>query len=392
MSFWHDIPKPIIGLSPMDGVTDASFRLMAAKHGGPDITVTEFVNVDALVYAPHTMIRDFAYAEIERPIIAQIYGHTPERFYQAAHVVCELGFDGLDINMGCPAKNVAASGSGAALIRTPELARSIVKAARQGIEDWCAGQTLEDLKLSGDLIEGVRISNTLRSADAGSAYRRPIPVSVKTRIGYDEVVVDDWIQTLLEEKPVAISIHGRTLRQGYKGNADWDAIGRAVEIARASDTLILGNGDLRDMGDVYRRVRQTSVDGVLLGRAAQGNPWIFRAKHHLKRALDSLDSRQIQSQPVDLDERFRVIVEHAQHFENYLQIRNFVGMRKHLIWYCRDFFGAAELRAKMARVTNTAQVIQGLKEFRHWPNGQAGFAPAIVWQDGQRSEAMTGAF
>jgi nifR3 family TIM-barrel protein len=393
MSFWHEIPKPIIGLSPMDGVTDASFRLIAAKHGGPDITVTEFVNVDALVYAPHTLIRDFAYAEIERPVIAQIYGRTPERFYQAAHIVCELGFDGLDINMGCPAKNVAASGSGAALIRTPALARSIVKAARQGVEDWCAGQTLEDLKLSGDLIEGVRISNALRSADAGRALRRPIPVSVKTRIGYDEVVVDDWIQTLLEEKPVAISIHGRTLKQGYKGNADWDAIGRAVEVARASDTLILGNGDLRDMGDVYRRVRESSVHGVLLGRAAQGNPWIFRAKHRLKRALGSVDSLPIQSQPVDLDERFRVIVEHAQQFENYVQIRNFVGMRKHLIWYCRDFSGAAELRAKMARVNNTAQVIQCLREFRHWPSGQAGFAPPpILWHDGQRNEAMTAAF
>lgn len=377
----------------MDGVTDASFRLIAAKHGGPDITVTEFVNVDALVYAPHTLIRDFAYAEIERPVIAQIYGRTPERFYQAAHIVCELGFDGLDINMGCPAKNVAASGSGAALIRTPALARSIVKAARQGVEDWCAGQTLEDLKLSGDLIEGVRISNALRSADAGRALRRPIPVSVKTRIGYDEVVVDDWIQTLLEEKPVAISIHGRTLKQGYKGNADWDAIGRAVEVARASDTLILGNGDLRDMGDVYRRVRESSVHGVLLGRAAQGNPWIFRAKHRLKRALGSVDSLPIQSQPVDLDERFRVIVEHAQQFENYVQIRNFVGMRKHLIWYCRDFSGAAELRAKMARVNNTAQVIQCLREFRHWPSGQAGFAPPpILWHDGQRNEAMTAAF
>ncbi|MBM4298954.1 MAG: tRNA-dihydrouridine synthase, partial [Deltaproteobacteria bacterium] len=102
MSFWHEIPKPIVGLSPMDGVTDASFRLIAARHGGPDITVTEFVNVEAAVHAPQTLIRDFTYSEIERPIIAQIYGHTPDLFYQAAHVVCELGFDGLDINMGCP--------------------------------------------------------------------------------------------------------------------------------------------------------------------------------------------------------------------------------------------------------------------------------------------------
>jgi tRNA-dihydrouridine synthase len=155
----------------------------------------------------------------------------------------------------------------------------------------------------------------------------------------------------------------------------------------------LGNGDLKDMGDVYHRVRQSGVDGVLLGRAAQGNPWIFRAKHRLKRALGSVDSLPIQSQPVDLDERFRVIVEHAQQFENYVQIRNFVGMRKHLIWYCRDFSGAAELRAKMARVNNTAQVIQCLREFRHWPSGQAGFAPPpILWHDGQRNEAMTAAF
>jgi tRNA-dihydrouridine synthase len=113
MNFWHNIAKPIIGLSPMDGVTDASFRWIAARHGGPDITITEFTNVDAAIHAPHTLIRDFTYSEIERPIIAQIYGHTPELFYKAAHVVCELGFDGLDINMGCPAKNVAASGSGA---------------------------------------------------------------------------------------------------------------------------------------------------------------------------------------------------------------------------------------------------------------------------------------
>jgi tRNA-dihydrouridine synthase len=145
------------------------------------------------------------------------------------------------------------------------------------------------------------------------------------------------------------------------------------------------------MGDVYRRVRQSSVDGVLLGSAAQGNTWIFRAKHRLKRALDLHDSLPIQSQPVDLDERFRVMVEHAQHFEHYVQIRNFVGMRKHLIWYCRDFSGAAELRAKMARVSNTSQVIQCLREFRHWANDEMGFAPPILSQDGQRNEAMTAA-
>src|SRR5207244_9247591 len=134
MNFWQTIPKPIIGLSPMDGVTDASFRVSTAKHGGPDVTFTEFVNVEAAFFAPHTLLKDLTYTDIERPVIAQIYGHTPELFYKVAHLVCELGFDGLDINMGCPAKKVAANGSGAALIRTPELARMVIQRARPGIQ------------------------------------------------------------------------------------------------------------------------------------------------------------------------------------------------------------------------------------------------------------------
>ncbi len=375
MSFWHDIPKPIIGLSPMDGVTDASFRLIAAKYGRPDITVTEFVNVDAAIHAPQTLIRDFTYSEIERPIVAQIYGHTPELFYQAAHVVCELGFDGLDINMGCPAKNVAASGSGAALIRTPDLARAIVRATRQGIEDWCAGQSLENLGLRSKLIETVRSANELRGRCARPIVRRSIPLSVKTRIGYDEVVVEEWMRTLLAEKPAAIAIHGRTLKQGYKGDADWDAIARAVQIAKGFPTLILGNGDLKDMADVFRRVRQCGVDGVLLGRAAEGNPWIFRTSEQLKQALRCDGPTPNPPAPVSLEERFRVIVEHAQHFETHVPIRNFVGMRKHLIWYCRDFRGAAELRAKMVRVNNTGEVVQCLNEYRIWRDSQTDHAP-----------------
>ena len=375
MSFWHDIPKPIIGLSPMDGVTDASFRWIAARHGGPDITVTEFTNVDAAVHAPHTLIRDFTYSDIERPVIAQIYGNKPELFYKAAHVVCELGFDGVDINMGCPAKNVAASGSGAALIRTPELAREIIQQTKQGIDDWVSGQTLDNLGLRQKLRETVKTSNQQRSGWETPPLRQAIPLSVKTRIGYDKIVIDDWIANLLEEKPVAISIHGRTLKQGYKGDADWDAISQAVELAKPTQTIILGNGDLRDMGDIYRRVRQCGVDGVLLGRAAEGNPWIFKAKAQLKQALRDCVPPPVTRESIGLAERFKVIIEHAHHFETYVQERNFVGMRKHLIWYCRDFRGAAELRTKMVRVNGTADVIQCLREYETWHEMQAGPAP-----------------
>jgi tRNA-dihydrouridine synthase len=363
MNFWQKIAKPIIGLSPMDGVTDASFRFITAKHGGPDVMFTEFVNVETAFLAPHTLFRDLTYSEIERPVVAQIYGHTPELFYKVAHIVCELGFDGLDINMGCPAKKVAAKGSGAALIRTPELARRIIQNAWQGIHDWRTGQTLAGLGIAPEFGARVDLANRLRSGQEAATKRRLIPLSVKTRIGYDFIVVEEWMQTLLAENPAAITLHGRTLKQGYKGNADWDAIGRAVEIAKNSTTLILGNGDLKDMEVVCRRVRETGVDGVLLGRAAQGNPWIFKAKDQTKQALRSATGVTMHSPSVGLEERFCVLLEHSRHFEKHSTIQSFVAMRKHLAWYCYDSPGAAELRAQMVRVNRIEEVTQCLKNY-----------------------------
>jgi nifR3 family TIM-barrel protein len=362
-NFWCSISRPIIGLSPMDGVTDASFRYITAKYGEPDVTYTEFVNIQAAFHAAHTLIKDLTYCEIERPVVAQIYGRSPELFYKVAHIVCELGFDGLDINMGCPAKKVAAAGCGAALIREPQLARTIIRAAKRGIKDWCAGQTLSDIQVEPELIEKIRIANRLRTRTDGPHERPPIPVSVKTRLGYDRIVVEEWIATLLEENPAAISLHGRTLQQGYKGNADWGAIARAVEVGKGSETLILGNGDLQDMTQVQHRVRATQVDGVLLGRVAQGNPWIFRAKHQVKRALAENRALFIASMPVSLEERFRVISEHSSHHELQAAGENFVGIRKHLTWYCRGFRGAAEMRSQMVRVKTAEDVRQCLLNF-----------------------------
>ena len=363
MNFWQKIDKPIIGLSPMDGVTDASFRFITAKYGGPDVTFTEFVNVETAFFAPQTFIKDLTYDPIERPVVAQIYGHTPEMFYKVAHIVCELGFDGLDINMGCPAKKVAAKGSGAALIRTPELARTIIQSARQCIQDWRDGQTLADIGIDPEFRTRIDLAKRLREREETAVERCLIPLSVKTRIGYDCVVVEEWMQTLLAENLAAITLHGRTLKQGYKGDADWEAIGRAVEIAKNSATLILGNGDLKHMDAVCRRVRETGVDGVLFGRAAQGNPWIFRAKDRVKQALRSAVDVTIQAPSVGLEERFRVLIEHSRHFEEHGMIRSFVGMRKHLAWYCCGSPGAAELRAQMVRVSHIEEVVQCLRAY-----------------------------
>ncbi len=363
MSFWQTIDKPIIGLSPMDGITDASFRFITATYGNPDVTFTEFVNISAASFAPVTLIRDLTYSEIERPAVAQIYGNNPEMFYKVAHIVCELGFDGIDINMGCPAKKVAAAGCGAALILNPALARAILRAVRDGINHWRDGQTLLDIKIDPELIARIRASNRRRTELEAPARGRPLPLSVKTRIGYDRIVVEDWMQTLLAETPAVITVHGRTLKQGYKGSADWDAIARAAAIAKKTKTLILGNGDLQAMEDVYHRVRESGVDGVLLGRSAQGNPWIFRAKDSVKQALRAGVAPTFTDANIGLEERSRVITEHCRYFEKDGNRARFVAMRKHLVRYCTGFRGAAELRSQMGRVNDSREVIQVLKNY-----------------------------
>lgn len=356
MSFWHGIAQPIIGLSPMDGVTDPAFRFIVASHGKPDVQVTEFINVDEVCHGGDAAWSQLDYHEIERPIVAQIYGADPDKFYQVAQVVCELGFDGIDINMGCPSKNVSARGCGAALIRNPPLAREIIRAVQAGVRDWASGHRLDAVGLRPRVVERVQALASGRTGDCAEP-RRPIPVSVKTRLGYDAVVIEDWVSVLLEERPAAISIHGRTLAQMYRGQADWEAIGRAATLIRETSTLALGNGDVESMADLVRKVRDTHVHGVLIGRGALGNPWIFRAKTWAKAQVNGV----VVSEPlpdVPLQERFRVALEHARYFESLGGAPRFSAMRKHLGWYCTGFFKAAEVRSQMFRATNSRDVEQ----------------------------------
>jgi tRNA-dihydrouridine synthase len=360
MNFWQSLPRPIIGLAPMDGVTDAAFRLTVARHGPPDVTFTEFTSVMDVCRGPERVLGSLIYGEPERPIVAQLYGNKPEAFYQAAHVVGELGFDGLDINMGCPAKNVASSGSGAALIRTPALAHEIMRAAREGLRDWAAGQSLEAVGLKPSRSELVRRMNLARQAEA--APRREIPLSVKTRLGYDSVVIESWVGHLLEERPAVISIHGRTLAQQYRGEADWEAIARAAGVARGTDTLVFGNGDVHTLQEAAQRIRRHRVDGVLVGRAALGAPWFFRNKEWA-RCAGSGDERPEPVVAVALPERFRIMLEHARQFEALFGQARFPAMRKHLGWYCRGFRDAATLRGLMFRATTSAHTAQILEEF-----------------------------
>jgi tRNA-dihydrouridine synthase len=366
MNFWSVLPRPIIGLSPMDGVTDASFRSVVAQQGRPDVTFTEFTHVHDICHGPEMRLETLVYSEIERPMVAQLYGNNPALFYRAAHAVCELGFDGLDINMGCPSKSVTSSGSGAGLIRTPELACAIVQAARQGIEDWAGGQTLEQAGFKPARVAAFQRLNAERGA-ANPAVRHAVPLSVKTRLGYESVTVEAWIEHLLSEQPAVISLHGRTLRQMYRGESDWSAIARAAVLAKGTGTLLFGNGDIRSIEEAVRRVRETGVDGVLVGRAVLGAPWFFRAKERARGLASEANGVSVEScaeETISLDQRFAVLLDHARQFQALCGPGRFHRMRKHLGWYCKAFPHAAALRARMFRVASVSELETVLDDYR----------------------------
>ena len=195
MSFWRTLPQPIIGLSPMDGVTDAAFRFIVARHGKPDVQCTEFINVEEIRRGTASAWHQLRYVESERPILAQIYGADPEGFYQVAHVLGALGFDGVDINMGCPSKSVSGRGCGAALIKNPPLAREIIRAVQAGVRDWASGHAIDTIGLRPSVVEHLQ---TLTRTASPPPREHPLPVSVKTRLGYDTVVIEDWVAMLLE--------------------------------------------------------------------------------------------------------------------------------------------------------------------------------------------------
>ena len=361
MSFWHHLPVPIIGLAPMDGVTDAAFRQIVARHGRPDVIFTEFTHVGEISHGQPKAFEALRYSEHERPVVAQLYGKDPAQFYTAAQVVCELGFDGLDINMGCPSKNVASSGSGAGLIKTPELALAIMASARQGILDWASGQSLAEGGVKKRVLDVLRHSCPYRLE---TAIRHPLPLSVKTRLGYDSVIIDEWSQCLIAGRPTVISIHGRTLAQMYKGEANWEAIGQVSDTIRGHGIILLGNGDIQSLPDAVHRIRQSAVDGILIGRAALGNPWIFQTKHLARQAVQQDTPPCFPEPAVTREHRLGMALEHARLFETLQERKYFPRMRKHLAWYCSGFPHAAALRAKMVRTTTSEDIERIFSDFR----------------------------
>ncbi len=297
----------------MANVTDAAFRRLIAQYGKPDIMYTEFVSANGLASAGReALIRDLEYSESERPIIAQLFTADPEKMFEAAKIVAELKFDGIDINMGCPDKNVMKQGAGACLMKHPDIARELMKAAKAGAPN--------------------------------------LPLSIKTRIGDTKNDLHHWLPELLSEKPAAIIIHCRTRKEMSKVPARWQHIAEAVTIAQGSGTLIIGNGDVKDLEDARVKAAETGADGVMLGRAIFGNPWLFNPKKN--------------NATIPLAERLKVMIEHTKLFNQLLgDIKPFAIMRKHYKAYANGFDGAKELRVQLMQTENIEEVEEVVKKF-----------------------------
>jgi nifR3 family TIM-barrel protein len=326
-NFWHELKKPFYCLAPMSDVTDIAFRYMLAKYGknrenkNEIVFWTEFVAADGLCdkLGRKKLSHMLVFSDSERPIVAQVFGANPENMKKACQYVASLGFDGIDINMGCPDKSVVAQGAGAGLIKNPQLARKIIQAAHDGIK--AAGYS--------------------------------IPVSVKTRIGFNKEEIDSWISEILKEDISALTIHLRTAKELSLVDAHWDYIPKIKELIKKSgkEVLLIGNGDVKSMKDGQEKADKYGCDGVMIGRGVFGNPWFFSSKEGYEPTAE---------------EKLRILIEHTQIFERELsgpKYKSFAVMKKHFKAYVNGFDGAKELRVELMETENSKQVEKIINDF-----------------------------
>ncbi|MFA6982110.1 MAG: tRNA-dihydrouridine synthase, partial [Patescibacteria group bacterium] len=298
-NFWKNLKKPITALAPMDEVTDYVFREIISEIAKPDVLFTEFTSADALFSNGHRRIaRNLEYTERQRPIVAQLWGATPESLEEAAKYVQELRFDGVDINMGCPDKAIMKRSSGAALINNQPLVGEIISEVRKAAPD--------------------------------------ISLSIKTRLDKNPDLTKDWFSFLLSSDIDALIIHARTAKAMSKGKADWEEIGRAVELRDKINpkVTIIGNGDVKSYKEILEKHNKYNVDGIMIGRGILQNPWVFEKSEN--------PQTKTKSDYVSL------FLRHAELFhEKWGESKNFAILKKFAKMYIKGFKGSAELRQEL---------------------------------------------
>jgi nifR3 family TIM-barrel protein len=316
-SFWKNVPKPLFVLAPMADVTDPAYRRLIAETGRPSVTWTEFVSADGLYHTrekkgmkddENPLMRDLLFTPGEHPIVAQLFSSNPENMEYAAKLCKELGFDGIDINMGCPDKSIEKQGCGAAMIKHPDVAVEIIRAAKK----------------SG------------------------LPVSVKTRIGYNAEDIKGWLPVLLKEDIEVLTVHLRTRKEMSKVAAHWDLMPRVVALRDelAPQTLIIGNGDVENKEDALQKIAETGCDGVMFGRAIFGNPWLFTDR---------------KAEDISPGERLKALATLARYFNDLRPAKSFHILKKHIKAFVVGWDGAPELRTQFMESSTVEELLDLLE-------------------------------
>ncbi len=320
MNFWKKFQpktgKPIMILAPMDGVTDMVFRQIVTSVGKPDVFFTEFVPIDAILSKSSQKIIDkgLRFSQRERPIVAQIWGSNPEHFKKAAKVVADLGFDGIDINMGCPVKTTLRQGGCSALIKNPKLAQKIILATIKGA---CG-----------------------------------LPVSVKTRIGFGSIDTEGWVTTLLQTPIAALTLHLRTVAEMSKPPAHWEEIAKVVEVRNRlnPDCLIIGNGDVKSIEESRVKAQKYGIDGVMIGRGIFQNVWLF--------------NESVNPETITPKDKIKLLLKHLTLFKKtFGDKRHFALMKKFVKCYINNFPNALEIREKMMQTKTLNELIEITKRY-----------------------------
>ncbi len=305
--------KQKIFLAPMEDITDFPFRQTLLKIGRPEVFFTEFVNVDGLVSKrgrSHVFHR-LEKSKQEHPVILQLWGNSPEKFVKAAKLVEKLGFDGININMGCSVRKVVKVGCGAGLIGRHDVVERIVK-------------DLQDLNISS-------------------------PISIKTRFGFNEVDLEGWISFLLNLKLETIFLHGRTAKQLFSGEADWNLIKKVVEMrdSLSQKTKIIGNGDVESVSQAQKYMGKYGVDGVMIGREVLKNPWVFSNYKPSKK------------------ERIEALYCHMEQMEMFTKAfpdKNWQSIKKFYHAYLREDEELVSLRKELFQITSLEFTKQRIEE------------------------------
>ncbi|MFA6587904.1 MAG: tRNA-dihydrouridine synthase [Patescibacteria group bacterium] len=315
-NFWQKLKKPILALAPMAGVTDSAFRLMC-KLGGADVLYTEFVSTDAIVYESQKTFKMLKFSKKEKPLVVQIFGKNPEHYFKSVKVLSELGYDGIDINFGCPANKVVKSGGGVKLMHNLSLVRELVQAACEG------GQVPISLKVRASIEDK------------------------KTKI---KVTALDLVEKVKDLPIAAIMVHGRSYEQPFDGELDVSAI---TQVKRAFQGIVLANGGIYRPEDAKTLLEQTGADGVGIARGAWGKTWLFsQIKDYLKTGkYEEFSWEKVKKQ----------MLEHAKYALTNKGEHGLVELRKQLAWYVKGMPNAASLRSLLVKTSSIEEIEAVLK-------------------------------